>query len=169
MEMEIGKAVLVMCVEYDYELCVSKLHYGFTPVSEREVCKVPFPRAVINYFNRSCCVWSLMRVFILLTVKYTYGTRAKHTTKESLSRNTHHSSAVCTVWLRGSREGWASHFLSHAIPFIIEFVSASRRCGIKTTTIGLYDVWTQMATTSATSAFFGLLRPSTRVSRVHTP
>eukprot|EP00964_Phaeocystis_antarctica_P130137 scaffold93996_cov77-Phaeocystis_antarctica.AAC.1 len=37
--------------------------------------------------------------------------------------------------LRGSREGWARHFLSHAIPFIIEFVSASRRCGIKTTTI----------------------------------
>ena len=59
--------------------------------------------------------------------------------------------------------------MSHAIPFIIEFVSASRRCGIKTTTIGLYDVWTQMATTSATSAFFGLLRPSTRVSRGHTP
>ena len=28
MEMEIGKAVLVMCVEYDYELCVSKLHYA---------------------------------------------------------------------------------------------------------------------------------------------
>ena len=54
--------------------------------------------------------------------------------------------------VRGSREGWARHFLSHAIPFIIEFVSASRRCGIKTTTIGLYDVWTQMATTSATSA-----------------
>eukprot|EP00964_Phaeocystis_antarctica_P013912 scaffold7635_cov78-Phaeocystis_antarctica.AAC.1 len=25
--------------------------------------------------------------------------------------------------LRGSREGWARHFLSHAIPFIIEFVS----------------------------------------------
>ena len=36
--------------------------------------------------------------------------------------------------VRGSREGWARHFLSHAIPFIIEFVSASRRCGIKTTT-----------------------------------
>eukprot|EP00964_Phaeocystis_antarctica_P117739 scaffold81555_cov98-Phaeocystis_antarctica.AAC.1 len=50
-----------------------------------------------------------------------------------------------------------------------ERVAASRRCGIKTTTIGLYDVWTQMATTSATSAFFGVLRPSTRVSRVHTP
>ena len=33
--------------------------------------------------------------------------------------------------VRGSREGWARHFLSHAIPFIIEFVSASRRCGIK--------------------------------------
>ena len=28
MEMEIGKAVLVMCVEYDSELCVSKLHYA---------------------------------------------------------------------------------------------------------------------------------------------
>ena len=116
MEMEIGKAVLVMCVEYDYELCVSKLHYGFTPVSEREVCKVPFPRAVINYFNRSCCVWSLMRVFILLTVKYTYGTRAKHTTKESLSRNTHHSSAVCTVWPATGCPSIFQPLLEHVIP-----------------------------------------------------
>ena len=28
--------------------------------------------------------------------------------------------------VRGSREGWASHFLSRAIPFIIEFVSGSQ-------------------------------------------
>ena len=31
-----------------------------------------------------------------------------------------------TAPIRGSREGWARHFLSHAIPFIIEFVKRAR-------------------------------------------
>ena len=69
-------------------------------------------------------------------------------------------------WLRGSREGWASHFLSRAIPFIIEFVSGSHVAEL----IQHQKVIDYTATyTMATTAIFGLLRPSTRISRGHTP
>ena len=61
-------------------------------------------------------------------------------------------------------EGWARSFLCRAIPFIIEFVSASRRCGIKTITKSTET----LRHSTATSAFFGILRPSRRNSRGYT-
>ena len=72
----------------------------------------------------------------------------------------------CCVKVRGSREGWASHFLSRAIPFIIEFVSGSHVAEL----IQHQKVIDYTATyTMATTAIFGLLRPSTRITRGHTP
>ena len=71
-----------------------------------------------------------------------------------------------SIRVRGSREGWASHFLSRAIPFIIEFVSGSHVAEL----IQHQKVIDYTATYKwATTAIFGLLRPSTRISRGHTP
>ena len=105
-------------MRYDYELCVSKLHYGFTPVSEREVCTVYASLNDKSTYRVVLCLGEILMSskFILLTVKYTYGTRAKHTTKESLSRNTHHSSAVCTVWPATGCPSIFQPLLEHVIP-----------------------------------------------------
>ena len=71
--------------------------------------------------------------------------------------------------VRGCGEGWASHFSVHArkeSALIIEFVSESHVAEL----IQHQKVIDYTATYKwATTAIFGLLRPSTRISLGHTP
>ena len=78
-------------------------------------------------------------------------------------------SEIRSAGLRGCGEGWASHFSVHArkeSALIIEFVSESHVAEL----IQHQKVIDYTATYKwATTAIFGLLRPSTRISLGHTP
>ena len=77
--------------------------------------------------------------------------------------------SIRRVGLRGCGEGWANHFSVQTrkeSALIIEFVSGSHVAEL----IQHQKVIDYTATyTMATTAIFGLLRPSTRISRGHTP